>query len=74
MQNCKVCGRLLERDEVSLNYKMINHEATEFECLNCLAVRYGVTRAYWEDRIAFLRRHGCVLFTEVPDTVPLRRD
>lgn len=59
---CKTCDRPLEKDEVSLNYKLISRECTSFFCLTCMAEYFGVTEERLHQKIAQFKRQGCLLF------------
>ncbi len=59
---CSKCGCTLTPDDIGATKKFINRGATEFFCLDCLAERFKVTRAYLEEKIEYLRKSGCTLF------------
>jgi len=59
---CIKCGKALTPDEVGATKKFINRGATEFYCLDCLAERFKLTRAFIEEKIEYLRKNGCMLF------------
>ena len=60
--HCSKCGRELTQDEIGASRKFINKGTTEFFCLDCLAERFRVTRELIEEKIEYLRQHGCTLF------------
>ena len=60
--NCVKCGKALTQDEIGASRKFINKGTTEFFCLDCLAERFKVSRKLLEDKIEYLREHGCTLF------------
>ena len=59
---CRKCGKDLTPDEIGASRKFINRGTTEFVCLDCLAERFKVSRQLLEDKIEYLRQHGCTLF------------
>ena len=59
---CVKCGARLTADDIGATKKFINRGAEEFFCLDCLAERFKVTRAYLEEKIEYLRKSGCTLF------------
>ena len=60
--HCSKCGRELTQDEIGASRKFINKGTTKFFCLDCLAERFKVTRELIEEKIEYLRQHGCTLF------------
>ena len=60
---CMKCGARLSADEVGLHKRLINRGATEFMCINCLSVKFGVTAEKLRGLIEHYRRGGCSLFT-----------
>ena len=64
MEHCKQCGRALTEDETALYRKLINRGATEFECIDCLAAFFRVSRGLLEQKIVQFKAMGCTLFPE----------
>lgn len=64
MERCVKCGRELSRDEVAVTRKLVNRGIREFQCVDCLAAYFEVTREDIEERIAYFKATGCTLFTE----------
>ena len=62
MDNCKVCGAEVTRDEIGLTKKLINRGATEFLCLSCLAKKFDMTEEECRTLIDHFREAGCHLF------------
>ena len=62
MADCRECGKLLKSDEVAIYRRMINREAEDNLCRECLAKFLGVPPAFIDERIAYFKRIGCVLF------------
>lgn len=60
--NCKECGRKLVNDEISVNRKMINRNATSFLCKSCIADYFGVDEAKIDKKIEQFKAYGCRLF------------
>ncbi len=59
---CKQCGKSLSRDEIGLHKKMVNRGATEFFCLQCLAVYFNAPPDLLKEKIEQFRKDGCTLF------------
>lgn len=59
---CMRCGAHLTGDDVGMYRKAVDKEAEYCLCLDCLSEKYRVSRAYFEEKIAFLRKNGCQLF------------
>lgn len=62
MANCRECAKLLTSDEVAIYRRMIHREAEDYLCRECLAKFLGVPPAFIDERIAYFKRIGCVLF------------
>lgn len=62
MADCRECGKLLTSDEVAIYRRMIHREAEDYLCRECLAKFLGVPPAFIDERIAYFKRIGCVLF------------
>ncbi|MCF0143624.1 MAG: phosphoadenosine phosphosulfate reductase family protein [Firmicutes bacterium] len=61
--NCKVCGALInDSDIIGLNRKLIDEDATEFLCLNCMAKEFACTADDLEEKIEEFKEEGCKLF------------
>lgn len=59
---CFRCGTPLTGDDCGMYRKAVDRDAVHCLCLDCLAGKYGVSRSYFEKKIAFLRKNGCLLF------------
>ncbi|GHU14979.1 hypothetical protein FACS1894163_00250 [Spirochaetia bacterium] len=60
---CTQCAKKLSGDETAIYRKLVNRGASEYLCIDCLAVFLGCGRKAIEDRIAYYRKAGtCVLF------------
>ena len=62
MEKCEKCGKQLKADEISLYFKLVDREAKNFLCIDCLAVKMKVTREMLEKKIEYFREIGCTLF------------
>ncbi len=64
IMNCKNCGKEnLSGDELAIYRKMVNREASEFLCIDCLADYFKCSRSDIEDRINYYRKcRRCALF------------
>ena len=59
---CFQCGAHLTGDDAGMYRKAVDKEAVHCLCLDCLAQKHGVSREFFERKIAFLRKNGCLLF------------
>lgn len=63
IKSCMACGKTpLSKDEIAINKKLIDVEATEFYCLSCLADFLDVTEQDILDKIEEFKEEGCKLF------------
>ena len=62
MSACVACGRELTANEIGLFRKLVNRGAERFECIDCLALRFGVSADVLREKIEQFRRDGCTLF------------
>ena len=62
MSVCINCGRELSPTDIGLTKKLINRGATQFMCKKCLADKFNVTEARWDEKVAEFRAAGCLLF------------
>ena len=60
--NCCDCGKKLVKDEIALTYKLIDPNAEEFYCLDCLAENIGCTVEDLKEKIVEFKEQGCTLF------------
>lgn len=63
-EKCKVCGRLLTRDEIALHKKIYNRAAVSFFCISCSAEYLHVSTGLLEQKICQFKEMGCTLFDE----------
>lgn len=59
---CLGCGAALKSDDIGATKKLINRGAEEYFCIDCLAKQFGVDRKIIEEKIAFWKESGCLLF------------
>lgn len=63
MNNCMVCGRELEQNDIGAYKKFVNRGATEsFLCKGCLAKKLDIPLPLLEEKIAYFKSQGCTLF------------
>ena len=62
MATCKKCNKELTSTDIGATQKFIDRGASEFLCVGCIAEKFKVSEEYMLEKIAVLRRHGCVLF------------
>lgn len=59
---CCECGKALKRDEVALTRKIIDADAEDFYCLDCMAEYIGCDVLDLEEKIQEFKEQGCTLF------------
>ncbi|MBQ3230999.1 MAG: hypothetical protein IJO64_04360 [Clostridia bacterium] len=63
--NCAICAKPLENDDIGATKKLINRGMTEgFLCKACLAKRFGVSEGVINEKIEYWRESGCLLFAK----------
>ena len=60
---CMVCDKVLTKNEIGLNRKLIDDEAKSFYCLECLADYLEVTTEELRAKIEEFKQEGCKLFS-----------
>ena len=62
-KTCRECGSELLADDIAIHRKLVNRNADEFFCIDCLAKKLGSSREHIEELIAYYRASGkCTLF------------
>lgn len=61
-KECKDCGVALTKDEIALYRKIIEKNAKEYLCLDCLSEMLGCSREDLEIKIDEFKEQGCTLF------------
>lgn len=61
-RTCYNCDRLVARDVVALNKKMIGHHTERVLCITCLADHLDHTEASLRDLIREFKERGCSFF------------
>ena len=59
---CCDCGKTLRKDEVALTRKLIDPDAEDFYCLDCMAESIGCTVEDLKEKIVEFKEQGCTLF------------
>lgn len=61
---CKVCGRILEKDEKGLNRKILDGDVKNgiWRCLTCMADYLECDEDELKDKIEEFKAQGCKLF------------
>ena len=59
---CCECGKKLRKDETALTRKLVDMDAEEFYCLDCLAEFIGCTVQDLNEKIQEFKEQGCTLF------------
>ncbi len=62
-KNCMECGAELLADDIAIHRKLVQRNAEEFYCIDCLGRLIGSTRQEIERLIKYYRDSGqCTLF------------
>ena len=61
-EHCIDCDRLLTKDEIALNKKLISLDLKEFRCLDCLGAALGCEVEDLRIKIDEFKEQGCTLF------------
>lgn len=59
---CKSCGKPVTADEAAMTKKLINRGTKEYMCIPCLARHFDVTLEEVNERMAYFKEMGCMLF------------
>ena len=59
---CKMCGRPVTEDEAAMTKKLINRGTKEYMCIPCLAQYFDVSCDDIDERMAYFKEMGCMLF------------
>ena len=59
---CCDCGKTLKKDEVALTRKLIDPDAEDFYCLDCMAEYIGCAVEDLKEKIVEFKEQGCTLF------------
>ncbi len=65
--NCYECRKSVSFDEAAMNRKMISNSVSQFLCLSCLAKRYNMSEDVLKEKIEYLKKSGCTLFSAPSD-------
>ena len=62
---CKICGRVLTKDEVGLNKKILDGDAKNgfWRCLSCIAENLECDVDELKEKIEEFKAGGCKLFS-----------
>ena len=59
---CRCCNRILSKDEIAINRKLLDVAIVKMFCVSCLASFLEVTEEDVLDKIDFFKENGCSLF------------
>lgn len=60
--NCKICEEVLKKDWIALHKKLLDKDAKEFLCINCLADTFGCDVEDLNAKVEEFKEQGCQLF------------
>jgi hypothetical protein len=61
-RKCVICGKSLKKDWIALHKKLLDTEAKEFQCIECLADTLCCDVCDLEIKIEEFKEAGCTLF------------
>lgn len=59
---CVICGKELKKDWIALHKKLLDVNAKEFQCIDCLADTLCCETVDLEVKIEEFKEAGCTLF------------
>ena len=59
---CRNCKVLLNKDEISINRKLLSRRLDRFFCVKCLADYLETTKELLKEKIEDFKSDGCELF------------
>ena len=71
MERCGKCQKPLSMDEIGLHKKIVNREAEQFLCIDCLAEHFKTDREELFEMIERFRKAGCTLFSPASCVTPV---
>lgn len=61
---CFKCNKDITSDEAALTKKLINRGTEKYFCLECLSEHFKVRKEALEEKIEYLKKSGCTLFSK----------
>ena len=62
VKTCCDCGKRLKKDEIALTRKLVDMDAEEFYCMDCLSEFIGCAVQDLKEKIQEFKEQGCTLF------------
>ncbi|MBQ6205859.1 MAG: hypothetical protein IJK52_02130 [Oscillospiraceae bacterium] len=62
VKTCCDCGKRLKKDEIALTRKLVDMDAEEFYCMDCLSEFIGCSEQDLKEKIQEFKEQGCTLF------------
>lgn len=62
VKTCCDCGKKLKKDEIALTRKLVDMDAEEFYCMDCLSEFIGCAVQDLKEKIQEFKEQGCTLF------------
>lgn len=62
MKKCYECNKTLNKDEVSLNKKLLGRKIVQFLCIDCLSIFLSQDVELLREKIDQFKNDGCTLF------------
>jgi hypothetical protein len=59
---CRECGAKLTSDEIAIYRRLIDRDAGDCLCADCLAAKFKCPRSVIDEKIAHFKEMGCMLF------------
>lgn len=63
-KTCKKCAKKLSPDEIGIHRRLVDMQATDFFCIECLSKYFGCSIEIINKKIEQYKKLGCGLFPE----------
>lgn len=67
MARCRECNANISGDELGLNFKLIDRNATDFLCIKCMSAHFSCGEDALKSKIRYYKEIGCKLFPPAAD-------
>lgn len=62
---CLACCKVLDKNEVALNQRLLGIQLGAFRCIDCLAQKLDMPPAYLQNLIFYFKETGCTYFSRL---------
>lgn len=61
-ERCYICGKIITKDEIGINKKLVDENLKKFQCIDCLSSDLDISVEALEEKIEDFKKEGCKLF------------